>query len=674
MDADPDAKAVEIVASDQGGWPICADMMKNETVRNAIAIIGSHYPVQGAHAKPTPAECQALNTQHSKPLWTSEGWNLGQVNDYKGASNLALTINQNYVTEQQTAMIVWTVIYSWYSIFPFAHPDTRDPIGGMGHGLMSATEPWSGHYREEPTLYAVAHTTQFAKPKACHYLENSAVGTGGFLDASNGSSIVVFLCDPADATISTSTAGGKQWSVVIETASAKSADFATPTTFSFKNAPTTTSAVAATPLHVWRTCENASEWLQKQPDVSLGSDGSFSVQLKPQCIFTITTMLTAGAKAIVKHPIPAPAHMSLTYSDDFESYAVDTPVHYLTDEGGSFAAAAMPATAAVAAGAPVGSAGVLAQQVLEKPIHGNWWNDGEPWTVMGDSGPTWADYTVSVKAMVGGPAPAPAPGPGPLPATLLRQINPKSPDKDQCLNVMANVNPVFVYTCPVPTGHANEEWILGNGRLSSMGKCATTMPGGGVEVAKCNGSAAQEFSAAWPAIQQGGMCLGLGADSKKYPGHKLAAVSKCDATDPTQQWANSSHSGGAKSMMPAPQFTRVCARISTFKPDGTPPQGYCLIVDANHTWYLANGGTKGPVGRDIPSVLSHGQLPAAVSGGGGKVAWHMLSLEVVGSSITASVDGQKVAAVTDTKYQHGMVALGSGWHLAYFDSFSIAPK
>lgn len=34
--------------------------------------------------------------------------------------NLALTLNQNYVKQQQTAMIVWNLIFSWYSIFPFA--------------------------------------------------------------------------------------------------------------------------------------------------------------------------------------------------------------------------------------------------------------------------------------------------------------------------------------------------------------------------------------------------------------------------------------------------------------------------------------------------------------------------------------------------------------------------
>jgi hypothetical protein len=74
--------------------------------------------------------------------------------------NLATTINQNYVVQNQTSMIVWTgppasshiscsfstiydcvelltasiglpVIYAWYSIFPFAHPDGIT-VGGMG--------------------------------------------------------------------------------------------------------------------------------------------------------------------------------------------------------------------------------------------------------------------------------------------------------------------------------------------------------------------------------------------------------------------------------------------------------------------------------------------------------------------------------------------------------------
>jgi len=70
--------------------------------------------------------------------------------------NLGRTINYNWNEQGQQAMVVWTVIYAWYSILPFAQPDPRDPVGGMGHGLMSATEPWSGHYRIQPTLYMLA--------------------------------------------------------------------------------------------------------------------------------------------------------------------------------------------------------------------------------------------------------------------------------------------------------------------------------------------------------------------------------------------------------------------------------------------------------------------------------------------------------------------------------------
>ena len=70
--------------------------------------------------------------------------------------NLASTINRNYVLQNQTAMVVWNLIYSWYSILPFAHP-VAGTVGGMGHGLMSATEPWSGHYQLQPPLYMMMY-------------------------------------------------------------------------------------------------------------------------------------------------------------------------------------------------------------------------------------------------------------------------------------------------------------------------------------------------------------------------------------------------------------------------------------------------------------------------------------------------------------------------------------
>jgi hypothetical protein len=54
---------------------------------------------------------------------------------------------------------------------------------------------------------------------ACRYLENGAVGAGGWMDAGNKSSIVVFAC------------GDSEWTAVIETVDAAPSDFAQPTRY-----------------------------------------------------------------------------------------------------------------------------------------------------------------------------------------------------------------------------------------------------------------------------------------------------------------------------------------------------------------------------------------------------------------------------------------------------------
>jgi galactosylceramidase len=273
-------KDVVIVGADTG-W-ICDDLVKNDTVAAAIGVLGAHYPITDSTPhKAVPASCAQLD----KPRWTSEGWDLGNVNDYAGSMNLARTINYNWIAQGQTAMIVWTAIYAWYSILPFAHPDPRDPVGGMGHGLMSATEPWSGHYRIQPTLYALAHTTQFVDPGRCTYVDTSAVLSGGLFTTSPNAttaeaSAVGFSC-PHDGTLT----------IVLETANAKDPIDAT---LNIVTAAASMTGGGSEDRHVaesaswyaWETCEDSYFKhinTEESDNMSVAASGdTLTVHLKPQ--------------------------------------------------------------------------------------------------------------------------------------------------------------------------------------------------------------------------------------------------------------------------------------------------------------------------------------------------------------------------------------------------------
>ena len=98
-----------------------------------------------------------------------------------------------------------------------------------------------------------------------------------------------------------------------------------------------------------------------------------------------------------------------------------------------------------------------------------------------------------------------------------------------------------------------------------------------------------------------------------------------------------------------------------------------MIVDSNQSWFLSNGG-KAYGTRDMPYVLASGSLPKSTASVGG--AWHTLQLDLVGTKVTGTVDGKVVGQVNDAKatFTHGMVAVGSGWHAAYFDNFTVSAK
>ena len=55
-------------------------------------------------------------------------------------------------------------------------------------------------------------------------------------------------------------------------------------------------------------------------------------------------------------------------------------------------------------------------------------------------------------------------------------------------------------------------------------------------------------------------------------------------------------------------------------------------------------------------------------------AWHGLSLEFQGGSLTARLDGATLETVSDSSYSKGMAGLGVVWYVrAQFDNFRVDP-
>ena len=332
-------KEIQIVADDQFKWQAAHEMATHPEYAAAVQIIGSHYPgySPGKEAEPNLVEGQKLG----KPLWASEA---GSADYHNGAVGLAVNYNREYISGKVTSFINWSTIWSVFPGLPYS-----------GDGLMLANTPWSGYYEVGKSIWATAHTTQFAQP-GWQYLDRACGYFGG--DAGKGS--YVTLVSP----------NRKDYSVIVETLHANK-----PQTATFSVA----GGLSAGELHVWKTdlrSKKTEDWFIQQPDLS-PKEGSATFQ--PGCVYSLTT--TTGQAKGVTTP-PPPAMLTLPFHDDFEQYEVGKTPKYFSDQHGTFEVAA-------ASGGRQGKC--LRQTVTAKPVC--WNGDADPGTVVGD--PLWKNYQVS---------------------------------------------------------------------------------------------------------------------------------------------------------------------------------------------------------------------------------------------------------------------------------------
>jgi hypothetical protein len=342
--------ATKLVGADSG-FDVANDMALDPTFSGAIDVIGAHYPCVGGDGSPAlecPSTAAAIAT--GKPLWASEN---GSQDYHNGTAPLARAINRGFIDGQMTAYLNWPLVAALPPSLPF-----------MTTGLVVARQPWSVAYALGASLWATAHTTQFAQPG---WLYLGGKGSGYFNDdRRNGSYVTLEAPNHAD------------YSIIVETTTAPG-----PQTFTFA----LSGGLSGGTAHVWETnleSIDASDDFIHTADLTPQA-GTFTLTLPPNRLVSITSTTGQGKGAALS---PPSAFFTLPHADDFEGYAVSGQARALADQHGAFEV--------VACGG--GRAGKCVRQMAPAPPIVWHPNAATPYTIIGD--PAWSDYAVSADVML----------------------------------------------------------------------------------------------------------------------------------------------------------------------------------------------------------------------------------------------------------------------------------
>jgi hypothetical protein len=352
--------ATKIIGGDQPDdeWPIINDLDNDPALLQAVAVASTHYASFGLSSPPlAPFDSPPDGKSLGIPLWDTEdgAWPLGPwYGNWEGSQELARIYNRNYAVGRMTSTLLWNLVTSYY-----------DNLLYPGAGAMTANSPWSGHYQVDSGIWVTAHTTQFADP-GWQYLDQAC----GLFQDETGQAMGSY--------VALKSPNNSDYSIIAETTQASAA-----TTVTF----TVTGGLSTGPVHVWRT--NATDSFIQLDALTPDSNGSFTITLDPESIYSLTTT-TGQTKGTAASANPPPADFPFPYYEDFESYSIGQTARYLSDQGGSFEVA--PAT--------VGEGNVLRQMDDQRGIE--WYVyclTPDPYTYLGS--PDWADYQVSVSAYMG---------------------------------------------------------------------------------------------------------------------------------------------------------------------------------------------------------------------------------------------------------------------------------
>lgn len=330
-------------------WQIFDDFEKNPEASRLISAVGYHYlagrePWDIDQKTDRTATTRALNS--GKKLWASEEWSQsGATWDKTGALYLARLMNKLYATNRTTKFEIWCPVDGIYNQIDWA--DT---------GVMQADTPWSGHYTVWPSVWAVAHTTQFAEP-GWKYMDSAC----GQLDSKTWRGSHVALRDPKTG----------DWSLIVVTGEPQSVRVKLK------------GKLKSGPVQVYRS--SATE--QFVPVKQFRTASEFNLQLEPDSIYTFSTSTGQhkGGSMLIpdRRPFPMPFH------EDFESYKAGATPRFFSDQKGTFEVCQKP------------EGGLCLSQIV--PDEGILWYDNKllkPHTLFGDV--NWQDCTLAADVLLSG--------------------------------------------------------------------------------------------------------------------------------------------------------------------------------------------------------------------------------------------------------------------------------
>lgn len=326
-------------------FEVIGAMQKDPELAASVAAVGVHYPRGNSVTKYTTTPAVKAS---GKILWSSEdqpndGGGPIVSRDWKvGGRLLAQIYNRNYLQGAFTKTEIWSPITSYFENLAAPHS-----------GLMYANTPWSGHYEVQGTIWATAHTTQFAQP-GWQYMDSAS----GFLP--NDSGTYVALKSPRSS----------DWSVVVETIQARK-----PQQIRFE----ITGGLSAGTVHIWET--NSQNTFEHVADVR-PEDNVFSYRFDADSLYSLTTT-TGQGKGLAQPPPDKP--FPIPYSEDFEHTAENRVPKYLADQDGAFEVHPCKQR----------PGRCLEQVITYEPIP--WGPLPNPFTLTGDS--SWTDYRVSADVL-----------------------------------------------------------------------------------------------------------------------------------------------------------------------------------------------------------------------------------------------------------------------------------